>query len=62
MLRNNADDLDVATEVADMCLLHGLNELAAKTYRTVLNAAPDRHVLMKKLERPCSGREVPVRR
>jgi len=49
MLRNNQDDIDLGTEVADMCLQHGLHELAARTYRNVINAAPDRQFLTKKL-------------
>ena len=61
MLRHNADDLELTAEVADRCLRHGLNDLAAKTYRLVLNAAPDRHFLAKNLgqalQRSGSARE-----
>ncbi len=49
MLRNNADDIDLAAEVAELCQQHGLYELAAKTYRSVINAAPDRQFLCKKM-------------
>ncbi|MDD5759268.1 MAG: response regulator [Desulfobulbaceae bacterium] len=49
MLRNNPDDLDLSCEVADMCLEHGLYNLASRTYRSVLTAEPDRHFLAKKL-------------
>jgi tetratricopeptide (TPR) repeat protein len=49
MLRNNPDDIDLSCEVADMCLEYGLYNLAARTYRSVLNADPERQFLAKKL-------------
>ncbi len=49
MLRNNHDDLDLSVQAADMCMEHGLYELAAKTYRIVINADPERQFLAKRL-------------
>ncbi len=49
ILRNNPDDLDLSTEVADMCLEHGLYNLATRAYRAVLAADPGRQLLTKKL-------------
>jgi len=49
MLRNNHDDLDLTAQVADMCMEHGLYELAAKCYRAVINADPERQFLAKRL-------------
>lgn len=49
MLRNNHDDLDLAVQAADMCMEHGLYELAAKTYRAVINADSERQFLAKRL-------------
>jgi CheY-like chemotaxis protein/Flp pilus assembly protein TadD len=53
VLKTKANDPDFKEDIADTASLHGLCELAVKTYREVLRADPERYYLNKKIGLTC---------
>jgi predicted Zn-dependent protease len=49
VLRNSNGDLDLKEDVANTCMEHGLHDLAAKTYRELLNKCGAERFYLHKL-------------